>query len=124
MPILIRSTIYECPVELPCLTYVTADPAHHFGLGQCGDAEAAVPVSSAEQQAGITGHHQHLGPDVHPWGKGATQEPVCSKCHADTHAHMHTQVHTHTHISKRKIYYLPQYWFNSRIIGNSLYMAK
>lgn len=73
-----------CLIVFSGLTYVTTDPAHQFGLGQRGDTEAAVPVSSAEQQTGVIRHHQHLSPDVHPWGEGAAQEPLCSKCHTHT----------------------------------------
>lgn len=30
----------------------------------------------AEQQTPVTGHHQHLGPDIHPWGERPAEEPL------------------------------------------------
>lgn len=55
-----------------------ADPAHQLALAQLGDAETAVPVSSAEQQTSVVGHHQHLSTDVHPGGERSAQETLCS----------------------------------------------
>ena len=57
---------------------MSADPAHQFALSQLGDSEAAVPVSSTEQQTAIVGHHQHLGTEIHPWGEETAEEPLGS----------------------------------------------
>lgn len=55
-----------------------ADPAHQFALPQLGDPEAAVPMSSTEQQAAVVGHHQHLSADLHPGSKRSAQESLRS----------------------------------------------
>lgn len=61
------------------LTDVPADPAHDLSFGQLGDPEAAVPVSPAEQQPAVIGHHQNLSADLHSGGKRSTQETLSSK---------------------------------------------
>ena len=52
------------------------DAAQLLDPGQLGDAQAAVPVPTAEQQAPVVGHHQHPGADVQPGGEGPAQEPL------------------------------------------------
>lgn len=58
------------------LTDVPADPAHQLPFPQLGDAKAAVPVSAAEQQAAVVGHHQHLGAELHPGRERPAQETL------------------------------------------------
>lgn len=53
-----------------------ADPAHQLGLPQLGDAQAAVPVSPAEEQPPVVGHHQHLSANVHAGREGSGQETL------------------------------------------------
>lgn len=55
-----------------------ADPAHQLALPELGDTETAVPVSSAEEQTAVVGHHQHLSADLHPGRERSTQETLRS----------------------------------------------
>lgn len=58
------------------LTDVSADPAHQLPFPQLGDAEAAVPVTPAEQQAPVVGDHQHLSAELHSGRERPAEETL------------------------------------------------
>lgn len=55
-----------------------ADPANQLAFPQLGDTETAIPVSSAEQQATVVRHDQHLSADVDSRRERSAQETLSS----------------------------------------------